>query len=198
MSNEYQTLFPHPCEPGGIITIEGHKTWDCVVPCTVIGFMLDSGIPVIKDADGPRVVSGELIPQGQLRTLGRAGQTPLEVMTLGEYAQVSPRAMAGRKIAHCHYTSTELILIDGEKNYTKLVPCEAQYDEPTRFEWEPLTMSDLREFGLLSEEDWERYGRQQKARHAETARRRGKQALVKALRILGPTEVKIAAMEAGV
>lgn len=190
MPTEYQVLFPHPCEPGDVINIPGHKKWDCVTPCTIIGHLVENGIPVIGSANGPKIIDGELVPQGYLRTPGRSGQTSLAVMTLGDYKRLPVEDMKGRRFIHCRYRSELLLLIDEEKNYVKLVPCEARYDDPCCFDSERLTMDDLRDLELLSDEDWERHKDQQKVQHQTSIKRQGKTALEKALRLLGPTEVK--------
>lgn len=190
MPIEYQTLFPHPCGPGDVVSIEGHEKWVCIIPCTVIGNLVENGIPVIGSTDGPKIIDGELVPQGYLRTPGRSEQASLEVMILGEYKRLNVEDMKGRRFIHCRFHSELLLLIDEEKNYVKLVPYKSRYDDPYRFDSESLTMDDLQDLGLLSDEDWERHKDQQKAKHADSVKRLGRASLKKALQILGPTAVK--------
>ena len=198
---EYQTLFPHPLSTGDVVKIQPHnekgepvgteaKSWDCVIPCRVVGALLVSGHPVIASDNGPKVAQGELIPVGHLRTKGKPGQTPLEVMTLGAYKRICPADMHHRRIVDAKYTSDEFILIDEDRNYVKLVPSEGQYDEGMHFESEDLTMADLKAFGHISKQDWEQYGQQQGVARDAAFRRQGRRLLDKAIQILGPTAVK--------
>jgi hypothetical protein len=136
----------------------------------------------------------ELVPSGVLRTKGKPGQTPIEVMTLGGFRKLAPVDMVLREIRKVHYTSYCLILIDGDKNYIKLVPVEER-DLGSVFESEDLTMQDLRNLGYFSDEDWQRYLYEAEKARNESQRRSGRTSLARALNILGAKEVAKIAQE---
>jgi len=188
MKLDYKRYYPHPCHTGDTITIE-KKAWDCVVPCTMIGATWQNHIPVIEGPDGPRVINGELIPANILRTKGKPGQVPIEVMTLGEYKQIGPLDLKGCHIVDIRWTGYELIIICEDKTYIKLSPDSDEY-VGLSLATSSLTMCDLRDMGQLIPDDWERFKKQQQDVRMARKQRAGEEQLKSVIAKLGIKAVK--------
>lgn len=183
---KFEEFHSHMLDTGDDIRIE-KQSWDCVIPCVVIGAMED-GSPVLQVPGGPRVNKDELVKRGVLRTKGKPGQVPIEVMTLGPYLKIEPEELKGKAITIVRSLSWEFLIICEDKTYVKLSPV-TQYNETT-FDNDDLTMQDLRSLNQISEEVFEKCDAQ-RIQVREAARiKEGGRKLKHVLKELGVDRVK--------
>ena len=170
------------------LAISGEEvtSWDCVIPCIVIGHQ--DGQPVLQAPGGPKVNDGELLPEGSLRTRGKPGQVPIEVLTLGFYKQVQRNELKGKTIAYVdHDFFGPSIIICEDKTYSKVL---ASPQEGGTFQEEPLTIYDLRYLGLIDVDEMATFEEQQAAAREVTERKQGEAQLQKAISTLGASRAK--------
>jgi len=187
MQTLYKSLLAMRLDTGDDVIL--NKTeWDCVIPCELIGCTVAGGQPVLKGPDGPKHNEGELILSHLLRTKGKPGQVPVEVMTLGAYRHVEPNDLVGRTIINVRETSYGLILICPDKDYVKQI-VNSDFDD-NYLRSDDLTMVDLNDMGLLSEETWNEYETQRQEVKGDEMARSGRLQLNTAIRNLGIDRVK--------
>lgn len=185
---QYQECLSHTCDTGDFVNIDGNK-WDCVIPCIVIGWT-DDGVPVLQMPGGPKLCKGELVPPHTLRTKGKPGQTPTEVMALGKYLEIHPKYLVGEEILYSHFAEWQWLIITADQRYLKLGPVSDTYDGTIRIELEDLTLRDLSNLGLLDEEMWEQHEREVAAMQDAQEHKQGKRELDGAIAKLGLPRVE--------
>lgn len=144
---------PFACNTGD--TIQLSKVWDCVIPCTVVG-ETPEGLPLIQDENGSHPIINELIEEGILKTRGRPGMIPTEVLTLGAYEQIFPEDSFGKTVKAVWSDYRDFLLIFTDRTYIKHT-IGTDCDGINMLDSEPLTMDDLKLCGLLSDTEFEQY-----------------------------------------
>lgn len=187
MAIHFKQYAPLDLVTGDHVNLEGER-WDCVSPCTIVGVTVLTHTPVLRGPDGPRLnLDGELVPDGTLRTTGKPGMVPIEVMTLGQFSQISPTDLKGREIAAIDFNPWQLIITTIDRDYVKLVPVTECGE--IRMDAEDITMRDLQTLGYLAEDDWATYEEQLKDARKTDAERHGERQLDQAIRALGANRV---------
>jgi len=162
-------------------------SWDCVSPCIVIGHQ--NGQPVLQAPGGPKVNDGALLSEGTLRTRGKAGQVPIEVLTLGFYKKIKPEELIGRVVARSHFDRDANIIICDDKTYVKLT-FETRFDSYPYLATPDLTFEDLIALNLIDEDTEIIYEGQKKAKEEAQAVAVGEGRLEEAISALGLNRVK--------
>ncbi|MHC4297964.1 MAG: hypothetical protein ACYS7Y_11725 [Planctomycetota bacterium] len=182
MAIEYQPYdLPYPLNTGERITIVG-KIWDCVIPCTVIGHVHKGKTPVVRGPDGPILNDGHLIPPHTLRTRGKPGQTPTEVLTLGQYERVNVKHLVGKKIIAARRGCSGILIICEDLTYTKV--CATEGYDGVELDSESLLLHDLETLGLVSAEVLENHTAEQKATQARHTYQEGARLIQRGLSML--------------
>jgi hypothetical protein len=183
---EYKSNVPHHCDTGDTVNLGGHS-WDCVVPCIVLGVTVE-GTPVLQGDNGPELNTDKLVPDGMIKTPGKPGMTPTQVLTLGHYEKIKPEELAGTKIAHVRYTPWEWITITDDNQYVKH-SAVISLDGEAHFEDDNLTMTDLHILGLVDESTIGTFRAEMKAAEEKTIWRDGTAQLKAAVDKLGKEEI---------
>jgi hypothetical protein len=190
MSFEYTAYTAFDIDTGEIVTVNGTK-WSCVIPCTLVGVTMPDNQPVLKADIGAKHNGGELVPANTLRTHGKPGQVPIEVMTLGRYERINPKELShDREITHAKFDPWKFIIICEDNSYIKLVPVVDPDDGLASMERGNLTVRELQVFGLLDDGVWETFKEQEKEGQKTDAKRRGEQQLNQAIQALGAERVR--------
>jgi hypothetical protein len=189
MTIEYEQFLGYPCDTGDPVHIKDGGAWECVVPCTVIGCTVKSRWPILDSPTGPKLNTDELVRAGSLRTGGRPGQVPIEVMTLGQWQSIHPKELQGKEIVGILFEREGfLAILCADKTYIKLKPW-ACYDE-IALEDEHLTMRDLQILDLITDETSVAYQEQKRARSEGKQQRHGASLLQQAIGEIGLGEVR--------
>lgn len=163
MDIEFQTYVPMPCTPGNTTKI-GTTDWVCIKPCTLFGYTLGEGLPVIEGPDGAPALSDHHFLQARyFKTLPKGGQTYLEIMALRVYTKIDPGELVGKDVRYCRHTYDKVLVICTDNSYFKLVGEREQYDDDVFLREQDLTIQDLRVIGAISDEDFAAYEAERKA-----------------------------------
>jgi hypothetical protein len=184
---EFEQLLAMKLDVGDPLHIAGQSPdWDCVKPCIIIGHK--DGTPVLQAPGGPRLNSDELLPAGTLRTQGKPGQTPTEVLTLGAYEQIVPEELAGKTIATGKEFYEDVLIICEDGSYVKLT-AEYHHGEIS-LERNNLTMQDLRVLDLIDIATWTAYETEQAGARDGAEENHAMRSLSQAISSLGVDRVK--------
>lgn len=186
MAIKFRSVLHFNCDTGDPLTLQDKK-WDCVIPCTVIGVTAD-GQPVILSDDEPKLNTTELIPAGILRTLGRPGQTPEEVMILGSYQEISSEDLQGKKVLISRYASGTWLIICEDKTYIKQEVCDDNGE--LYMSNERLTLRDLHAIGRIDDAVYTEYQNREFQRRQVANRQESVLRLKQASRTLGANAAK--------
>jgi len=183
---KFTELHPHHLDTGDEVYLD-KQAWDCVKPCIVIGHIgIDA---VLQEAGGPKVNVDHLLKRGVLKTRGRSGQLPIEVLTLGAYTSASSaKKLLGKSIKAVQDLSHRLIIVCEDNTYCKF-EIEQGYDG-YELSYEFLTMADLYSMSLITECTHKEYQGQVEMKKADTKRRSGKRDLERAISTLGVETVR--------
>jgi hypothetical protein len=169
MAIEFREVLHFNCDTGDPLTLQDKK-WDCIIPCLVIGVTADDQ-PVLAGEDGPKLNTTELIQAGILRTLGEPGQTPAEVMILGEYLKIRSKDLQGKKVLASKYTSGTWLIICEDKTYIKQ-GVERDMDGELYMSGRDITLGDLHALGQVDDATYEEHKcRQEQGRQAQNRKR---------------------------
>ena len=187
MSTKFHTFVSFNCDTGDPLTLQDKK-WDCIIPCIVIGVTAE-GQPVLEGDDGPKLNTTELVPAGTLRTPGKPGQTPTEVMILGEYLKIRSEDLQGKKILAIKDTSSTCLIICEDKTYIKL-EVESDRDDELYMSNRDITLGDLHNLGLVDDTIYEEYKGRREQRRQDKNHQRAVFQLRTAARALGADAAK--------
>jgi hypothetical protein len=187
MSIKFHEVVSFNCDTGDPLTLLSGK-WDCIIPCIVIGVTAD-GQPVLASGDGPKLNTTELIPAGTLRTPGKPGQTPKEVMILGEYLKIRSEDLQGKKVLVSKYTSGTWLIICEDKTYIKQKACR-DVDGDLYMSGQDITFGDLHNLGQIDDAIYEEHKCRQEQRRQVKNRQQAEWQLRRAIKALGADAVR--------
>jgi hypothetical protein len=155
-----------PVKVGDDVNICSVK-WICAKPCTLIGYTLEDGLPVIAGPTGAVMSDHHFILASYFKTKPKPGQSYLEIMALRRYEKIGPEELEGKSIKSCCSRWSEVIIICDDNSYCKLVAEREQYDGGLMLSENDLTFDDLRGIGAISDEDFTAYEEEKKANREE-------------------------------
>lgn len=186
---EYQTCMALPQTVGQRVGIEG-TDWICVKDSTFIGWTIESLEPVLLGPDGPVLYDGQYVKASHFKTFPKPGQTHTEIMTLAEYERINPCDLVGKNITHVNLDYNVFVAICDDKTYVKLKPGYEQYDGDLELYNNDLSIHDLKQLDILSNDEWATHQAEFKARRIQDNARLYDQQFKAAMNQIGKDRAK--------
>ena len=152
-TRQYHQYFPFHMSVGETVTVAG-VSYYCLIECSVAGYTLDTGEPVIADGDGFKISKGELVKSIGFRTRPEPGLTHTANWSLGKYEQINLADLEGRTVAKTLIMNGSLLILCNDDAYIKKESHTDEYSGRESLRDARLTIEDLRELKLISEVDW--------------------------------------------
>lgn len=182
-----QTITPDSARPNNVMT--------CVVACKAIGHCVE-GI-LVQGENGEPLLSRydertNFVERGVLSTPPRPGMTRTECFILGQWVRTHIRDMPGKSVVHTDDRGDGCdgcaLILFSDQTYWK-VRAEDEYGMHI-LNYVDLTLRDLKQFELVTDEDWASHEGESKCAAIAEQERSGRRLLAQAIQFMGRQAIR--------